>query len=206
MIEMSYNQLLPKKKDYSYTQVLYGLENDGKSCYINAAVQAIISCIPYFVGLDLKLILSHLGNNSTSDTSKLKRFALPLVNLLVSMTINPIHQFNINKNLRQLWRNMNEDSEFSTKVPNDAGNCFDALMGSISTILFTLYHDKKNMYEPFLNLHIERQGDNAWQALVDDRVPGNTHWIISNILGSVVKVDYNYSKCKCGYHHPKQTE
>ena len=202
----SYTLLLPKKKDYTYTQALYGLCNEGKSCYINAAVQAIVSCIPHLVGLDLKLIISRLGNNATSDTSKLKCFALPLINLLVSMTINPIEQFNINKSLRKLCKSMNDDGEFTTKAPNDAGNCFDALMQSISTILFTLYQDKKNMYKPFLNLHKETKCDSAWQALIDNRVPGNTHWIVSNILGSVVKEDYSYSKCKCGYQHSKNTK
>ena len=199
----SYSQLLSMKKDWNYTQNLYGLENQGKSCYISAAVQAIVSCIPHLVGLDLKLILSCL-ENGTNDVSKLKHYALPLVNLLVSMTINPIEQSNINKNLRELWKGMNKDGEFVTTIPNDAGNCFDALIDSISTILFMLY-DQKNMYYPFLNLHMDSHCDNAWQALIDNGEPGKIHWIVSNYLGSVVKEKYKYSKCECGYQHPRNT-
>ena len=61
------------------------------------------------------------------------------------------------------------------------------------------------MYKPFLNLHKEIKGDNAWQALIDNREPGKTHWIVSNYLGSVVKEKYNYFKCECGYQQPKNT-
>ncbi len=165
-------------------------------------MQTIVSCLHYLKDIDLKLIQSLIVLRNIDET-KLKPYSYPLVNLLVSMTINP-DQKDINKKLHDLWKGMNKDGEFKTSVPNDAGNCFDALLDSLNTILFFLCHDE-NEYKPFYKLCYDEECENALRAIIDHNDNGKTHSFISNCLGTIVKEDYLYTKCECGYSHPNKT-